>query len=242
MVLADVERGPLVVHHGDAHDGSAGANEFTHLGIDVGDFTGHLGPLNGFAHVALHLLHGTTGLTCGGRSCTALLVTGTVHGHLIIALCSLDLCLCRFVHGLGLVKLLGADDFLLMEFLHAIVGLLGNFKTGLCLLQDLGGSLNLLLAGTVLCHLCDGRCGVGSALGLHHLGIHLGSLDNGERVACVYKVTFLGQESKDTSRHFTRHTVFLDFHFALDFLGVALQGQVTDESDNEDHGGKSEDC
>lgn len=61
LVFADVERAPHVAHHGYGHDGGTGAYELADLGIDVGDFTFHLGGLNGLVHIGADFGHGTTG-------------------------------------------------------------------------------------------------------------------------------------------------------------------------------------
>ena len=84
--------------------------------------------------------------------------------------------------------------------------------------------------------------GVGSTLGLHHLSLHLGSLDDGQCVARVDEVTFLDQECEDAPGHLARYTVFLDLHLALNLVGGAMQSQVADEGDNEDYSSESGDC
>ena len=196
---------------------------------NIGYLTCHLGYLNCLTDIALHLLHGTTGLASRCRSSAAFLGAGTIHGHVILALGSLYLSLSRLVHGFGLIEFLRTDHLLFVEFLHAVVRLLGNLQSGLCLLIELCGGLYLFLAGTVLCHLGDGRSGIGGIPCLYHLGLHLGSLDDGQCVASLYKVTLLHTEFKDTTGHLTRHTVFLYFHLTLYHFRVTAQGQETDE-------------
>ena len=55
------------------------------------------------------------------------------------------------------------------------------------------------------------------------------------------KVAFLRQECENASRHFARYTVFFHLHLALNFIGGAMQSQMADKSDNDDHSRETDD-
>ena len=241
LVFADVERAPHVAHHGYGHDGGTGAYELADLGIDVGDFTFHLGGLNGLVHIGADFGHGTTGavdLCLGG--CLVFL-TGTFDGHVVLALGGFLLCLHGLILGEDFIALLGSHDALVEEALHAVVALLGNLGTGLGLLPKLIGALNLLLAGSVLGLGTEG-CGCGlCTLGLLGLGLNLRGIEDGEGIAYLHVVALLDAQFEDAPGNLAGNAVFGDFHFTLDIVGCAAEGEKADEGYDDYYGHESDD-
>ena len=136
-------------------------------------------------------MHGSAGTVHLCLGSTLLLLAGTVHSHIILALGGLLLCLQGFIAGKRLVALLGSHHSFIVETLHALVGLLGNLESCLSLLPQLVGTAHLFLTGSGLSHITQGRSGVFSALSLSLLGLHLGCIQNGEGVAHMHVVAFV---------------------------------------------------
>ena len=192
--------------------------------------------------VAVHLLHGTLGTSHLGGSSQLILTTGTVLGHLILALGSLALGLHSLVVGIDLVALLGRHHTLVKQTLDALIRLLGDFQSGLSLLPQLEGTLNLLLTGSVLGLQLQSGSSILSALGLFHLRTHLGGVQYGQCVADLHIVTLLHAYFQDASRHLARHAVFTDFHLSLNQFGITAQRKESYQG-HDNHGCcKSDDC
>ncbi len=123
--------------------------------------------------------------------------------------------LCSFLGGNGgialrrhLVEFLRRHHALLIQALHTGVRLLSNVDTGFRLLPHLVGGGNLFLAGALFGLAVLGSGGILGGLSLRQFGSHLGSLQNGERIASVHVVALLDHEFQHTSGHLARHAVF----------------------------------
>ena len=235
LVFADIECAPYVVHHRDAHDGRAQSHEFSHLGINLAHLALYLCHLHRLAQQRAHHIHSVAGGLCVHRSHLTLLFAGSVLSHFILALGSLYLCFGRLVRGKGFITLLSAYDALVVEVLHAVIGFLGYLAGSLGLLHQLVGTLYLLLAcsgvGEVLERLGRFACGLGHSL----LGVHLGHLEYGERIAYMHKVALLDSEFYHAAGQFARHPVFRHFDLALDNLRFLAEGEIADEGHDDHH-------
>ena len=167
MVFADIEGSPHIAHDRDAHDRRTKTHQLAYLWIDIAYLAFALGNLNRLLQEILHYIHGALGSLGVVGSHALLLLTCSVLGHFILALGCSHLSLCCLVGSKSLIALLTADDALVVEVLHAVVGLLGDGCSSFCLLNQLISTLNLLLACTGIGQILHG---FGSSIGcLKHL-------------------------------------------------------------------------
>ena len=185
MVFTHIEGAPHIAHDRDAHDWGTETYQLAYLRINVAYLALALSHLDSLLQEILHYIHGAL-RSLGVVGCHALLLlTCTVLRHLILASGCCHLSLCSLVGSEGLVAFLTADDALVVEVLHAVVGFLGDGSGCFCLLNQLEGTLNLLLAGAGVGKIlhCLG-CRIG---GLEHLLLrfHLWNFEDGKGVAHV---------------------------------------------------------
>ena len=149
------------------------------------------------------------------------------------------------MHGLvlgeDLIAFLGGHHTFIEEPLHAVVALLGNLGACLGLLPQLVGSLNLLLTGSMLCLGAQGCCGGLCALCLLCLGLNLRGIQNSERIAHLHIVAFLDAEFEDAPGDLAGNAVFCYFHFTLDVIRCATEGEKADHGYDDYYGHKSDD-
>ena len=153
--------------------------------------------------IGVHLLNGTLGTSHLGGSSHLVFHTGTVDSHVILALGGLHLGLHRLVVGIDLIALLGTHHTLVVETLDAGIRLLGNLETGLSLLQHTIGTLDLLLAGTILRLQLQGCRSTLGTLGLFHLRTYIRGVEDGQRIAHLHIVALLHTEFEDTTGNLT---------------------------------------
>ena len=208
MILADIEGSPHIAHYRDAHDRRTEPHQLAYLRIDIADLAFALSHLNSLLQEILHYIYSAFRSLCVVGCHALLLLAGTILRHLILALGCCHLSLCCLVGSKSLVALLTADYAVVIEVLHTVVSLLGNGCSCLCLLNQLEGTLNLLLAGTgisqILHRLC---CGIGS---LEHLLLrfHLWNFEDSEGIAHVNVVALLHSQFYDAARQLAGHSVF----------------------------------
>ena len=241
LILAHVESTPHIVHHRDGHDGTTRTHQLADLGIDTAHLAVHLGNLNCLANIGIHLLHSTLGAVQLSLCSQFLLLTGTVHCHVILTLGSLHLSLRSLIHRKGLVALLSTHHALVEEALHTVVRLLCNLQAGLSLLQQLESTLHLLLTGTILCHLIQSGSSTLSTLSLLHLSFHLRTVKDGQRIASMYEVAFLHSQFQNTSGHLARHTIFRNLHLSLNQLRIAAQDKEANQCHDNNNSCKAHD-
>ena len=155
------------------------------------------------------------------------------------ALCRLDLCLYCLIVGKRLIAFLCRHHALVVETLHAVIRFLRNFQSGLCLLKQSISTVDLFATSTVVCHLVHGRCSALSALSLCELSLHVGSIDDGERVANIHIVALLDTQFEHTSRHLARHAIFRHLDISLYNFRLALENKSADNSYYYNHDGES---
>ena len=179
-----------------------------------------------------HLVDGTFGTShlCG---CGQLIFhTSTIDSHVVLTLGSFHLSLHSLVVGIHLITLLGTHDAFVVKALNTVIRLFCYLKTGLSLLENTIGTLNLFLARTVLCfQFQSGRCTL-CTLCLLHLGTYLWGIDDGQGVACLYIVTFLDTKFKNTTRHLTRHPILGYFYLSLNDIRITIESEISDKCHN----------
>ena len=156
-LFADVEGDPVVVLE-DADDGSAHGHELAHFGVNLVD-----GSVAGSHEVAVlkdglgrgdasagHAHHGGSGLL------VLLLSAGACQRELVLG--GAELRVGGVIGGFGLVALLGGDDALLVEVLHALIGLLGDVGGGLGRAHHVLGRGDDLLAASTLRSAASATC------------------------------------------------------------------------------------
>ena len=209
-----------IVHHDEAHDGSAGSHQFSAFGEDGGYLavfgsgeTGVDEEGGDFIDSALRRFHQAT-----GRG--AVLALRSVHGHLILLVGGTFGGLGGFVHGFHLVTPLGGDDTVLIKRYNALVSSLGEGKVALRLVPELPGGGHNLAAGTgvyllvlLLGHLLQG-------IHLAVFGFDGGAVDDDKRIACLHPVALLYEEGVHTSGQLSADTYFRCFHLSLQDQGL----------------------
>ena len=193
-------------------------------------------------NIGINLLNGTSGTTHLGCCCHFVLTAGSVAGHVILAFSCFALSLHGLVVGIHFITLLSTDDTFVKKSLDALIRLLGNFQTSLRLLQQVVGTTNLFLTGTVLGFQLQGSCCILGTLGLLHLGTDLWGVQNCQRVADLHIVAFFHPDFKNTSWHLTRHTILTHFNLPLNNLRITAQGKETYQGHNGYCCCKSDDC
>ena len=208
MILADIEGSPHIAHDRDAHDRRTETHQLAYLRINVAYLAFALGHLNGLLQEILHYIYSALGSLCVAGSHALLLLTGTVLRHFILALGCCHLSLCSLVGSKCFVALLTADHAVVIEVLHAVVSLLGNGCCSFCLLNQLEGTLNLLLARTGIGKILHGLCcGIGC---LEHLLLrfHLWNFEDSEGVAHVNVIALLDSQFYDAAWQLAGYSVF----------------------------------
>ena len=192
--------------------------------------------------VGVDFLNGTLGATYLSGSGHLVLTTGTIAGHIVLALSGLSLSFHRLIGGIYLVALLGGNDTLVEEALDALIRLLGNLHSCLSLLHHVVSTTNLLLAGTVLSLQFQGCSSILSTLGLLHLGAHLRGIQNGQRVAHLDEVALFHANLQNTAWHLAGHSILTHFHLTLNQFRITPQGKETNQGYDDNDCCKSKDC
>ena len=78
-----------------------------------------------------------------------------------------------------------------------------------------------------------------SALSLCELSLHVGSIDDGERVANIHIVALFDTQFEHTSRHLARHAIFRHLDISLYNFRLALENKSADNSYYYNHDGES---
>ena len=140
--------------------------------------------------------------------------------------------------GRGLVEFLRGYDPGFIQVANTVVGLLGQFPTGLGLAPHVVDGVDLLLAypGFGLGVLGAGRRAHG--FGLDQLGVHFGGAEHEQQVAFGDFLPLLDFQRVDASGQFGGDFIAGGFHLALEQDGHGLDGIPTDEryrDDDHDH-------
>ena len=147
---------------------------------------------------------------------------GALRGHGGIALCG------------GFIQFLRGHYALVVQGLHACIGLLHHFGPGFGLLPHLVGCLELLGARSAESLAVLGRRGSPCGFGLLQFGLYVGHVEEAECIAGGHPVALFYEKLQHTARNFGRDAVFRHLGFALDYL-VAMSQKEEAEQGYEQH-------
>ena len=230
QVLAYVEGDPHVFQNGHVHNGSTCAHQFTHLGKYLGNFSGGLCGQHGFLDVGFYFSHSSFGTLHQGGGSGFVLAFGTVLRHIILGFGGFLRSGGGIALGGYLVQLLGGHHALVIEILDTLVGFLCDGQSGLCLLPHLIGGLHLLMPCAFQCLFVLCLCGGFGSTCLLQFGLHVGSLQDGQRVAGLYGLSFFHSELQDSSRHFAGYAILGHLGLSLHDFRAFAQHEESHES------------
>mgnify|MGYP002296363586 CR=1 FL=1 len=128
----------------------------------------------------------------------------------------------RLQVGAGFIQLLGRNDALFIEVVHAVEGFLGQQQSCLGFFPEIQCGFLLLDTGTGEGFLVHGRCGALHGFGLLQLGIQFGGRERVEQFALGDVLSLLYFHLLDTAGNFRRSFVCSTFHRSLDVQGRGL--------------------
>ena len=240
--LLHVEGHPQVAHVEDGHHRIAAADQFALLGDDRRDLARHGRIDHRVADVRLHLADSPFGLADAGRGGLLVLLAGAVRRHVILRLGGQRRGLHGLVVGRGLVELLRRNHSVVVEVLHALVGLAGQFQPGLRLLPHVHRGLDLLHAGAGQRHGVQRGGGALHGLGLPELGLQFGRRERVEELSLLHAVALTDLHVVDAPRDFRRGFVGRALHRALYQHRGRFPEVPTDQHDrdDDDHSGRDD--
>ena len=186
------------------------------------------------ADVRLHLADSPFGLADAGRGGLLVLLAGAVRRHVILRLGGQRRGLHGLVVGRGLVELLRRNHSVVVEVLHALVGLAGQFQPGLRLLPHVHRGLDLLHAGAGQRHGVQRGGGALHGLGLPELGLQFGRRERVEELSLLHAVALGHFHVVDAARNLRRGFVGGALHRALNQRRGPFGEVPADQYDRED--------
>ena len=240
--LLDVEGHPQVGQVEDGHHGIAAAHQFALFGDDGRNLARHGRIDHRVADVGFDLAHGSFGLADTCRSGLLVLLAGSVRRQVVLRLGGQRRGFHRLVVGRRLVQLLLGDYPLVVEVLHAVVGLARQFQPGLRLLPHVQGGFDLLDAGACQGCLVECRGGALHGLGLLEFGLQLGGRERVEQLPLLHAVALTDLHVVDAPRDFRRGFVGRALHRALYQHRGRFPEVPTDQDDrdDDDHSGRDD--
>lgn len=222
QILLDVEGHPYVAHIENRHYGITRSDQFAGFGDDRRNLARYRGVNQGIRKIGLHFRNGAFGLPYLGGCRLFLLLAGSVEYQFALRFGRTLGRLHRLQVGAGFIQLLGRNDALFIEVVHAVEGFLGQQQSCLGFFPEIQCGFLLLDTGTGEGFLVHGRCGALHGFGLLQLGIQFGGRERVEQFALGDVLSLLYFHLLDTAGNFRRSFVCSTFHRSLDVQGRGL--------------------
>lgn len=222
QILLDVEGHPYVAHIENRHYGITRSDQFAGFGDDRRNLARYRGVNQGIRKIGLHFRNGAFGLPYLGGCRLFLLLAGSVEYQFALRFGRTLGRLHRLQVGAGFIQLLGRNDALFIEVVHAVEGFLGQQQSCLGFFPEIQCGFLLLDTGAGEGFLVHGRCGALHGFGLLQLGIQFGGRERVEQFALGDVLSLLYFHLLDTAGNFRRSFVCSTFHRSLDVQGRGL--------------------